>query len=426
MEVLPFHALRYNPAQVAIADVVTQPYDKISPEMRERYYRASPFNLVRIILGDPGVERPDVYQAAAAHFHAWRDQGVLRCDPESSFYSYWQRFTFPGSQQELERRGFIGLGRLYDYSERVIFPHEHTLAKPKQDRLNLLRATRAHFGQLFMLYSDPGAELDRLLEPHTQPEIDLRDEYGVQHRMWRCSQPDTVRRVIEAMRGKKILIADGHHRYETALAYRQECSASVPASAGRRYDYVMMTFVNMDAPGLLILPTHRVVTGLPNFDKDLFLRSAFPYFTVDRAATTDPTQLLALLRDAGQQGTAFVAAIEREAFLLRPRPGAADALLAAVSPRQRDLDLVFLHKVMLEHVLGISEEAIRQQQNISYVRDATEALRQAQSGANVAFLVNPVRIEQVRDIAFAGEVLPQKSTDFYPKMLSGLAIYALE
>ncbi len=423
---MPFRALRYEPARVAVGDVVTQPYDKISPAMRERYYAASPFNLVRIILGNPDLERPDVYQAAAAHFRSWREQGILRCDPEPSFYPYRQRFTIPGSNQELERRGFIGLGRLYRYSEGVVFRHEHTLAKPKQDRLSLLRATRAHFGQLFMLYSDPDGEVDGLLESESRPEVEVRDEYGVEHRMGRCSQLDAIHRVIAAMRDKKILIADGHHRYETALAYRQERAAAAANSAGQPYDYVMMTFVNMDAPGLVILPTHRVVSGLPGFDNDLFLRSVFPYFTVDPAATTDPTRLLALLHHAGQQGTALIAVIGREAFLLRPRPGAADSLLAAVSPRQRRLDLVHLHKVMLEHVMAISEEAIRQQQNIGYVRDAAEALRQAQSGANVVFLVNPVPMEQVRDIAFAGEVLPQKSTDFYPKMLSGLAIYALE
>jgi uncharacterized protein (DUF1015 family) len=187
-----------------------------------------------------------------------------------------------------------------------------------------------------------------------------------------------------------------------------------------------MTFVSMDAPGLVILPTHRVVSGLPGFDRDLFLRGAFPYFTAEQCSTTEPARLLALLRDAGQQGTAFVAVIGHEAFVLRARPRAADSLLAAVSRRQRELDLVHLHKILLEHVMEISEEAIRQQQNIQYLREADQAIRLAQSGANVAFLVNPVRIEQVRDIALAGEVLPQKSTDFYPKLISGLTVYAME
>ena len=425
MEIAPFRAWRYDPARVPIGDVVTQPYDKITPSMRERYYGASPFNLVRIVLGDPSVERPDVYQAATDHFRHWREQGILKADAEPSLYAYSQRFTMLGTSQAMERRGLIALGRLHDYSEGVVFRHEQTLAKPKQDRLNLLRATRAQFEQLFMVYRDPGGKIDAELRTSSTPEIELRDEYNVEHRLWRISQPDAVARVIALMVEKKVIIADGHHRYETAMDYRDERAASERSRSGAPYDYVVMTFVNMDAPGLVILPTHRVVSGLPAFDKDLFLRSAFPYFTVEQAATADATRLLALLHHAGQPG-AFVAVIGQEAFLLRARPNAADSLLAAVSPRQRELDLVHLHKVLLEHVMGISQEAIRQQRNITYVRDAAEAIASVRSGANAAFLVNPVRMEQVRDIAFAEEVMPQKSTDFYPKLLSGLTVYAME
>ena len=450
MEIAPFLAFRYDPARVSLADVVTQPYDKISPEMQARYYQASPFNLVRIILGDPNLEKPDVYQAAAAHFQAWRQQGVLRRDSEPSLYLYSQSFAIPGSTQQVERRGLMALGRLHDYSEGVVFRHERTLAKPKQDRLNLLRASRAQFEQLFMVYSDPGNELDGLLATTAAPDLEVRDEYKVQHRLWRISKRETISRAVGLMAKKKVIIADGHHRYETAQDYRQErtfeslrafgaemsaeaVSRGKSVSTGVRsfkeappYDYAIMTFVNMDAPGLVILPTHRVVSGLAGFDKDLFLRSAFPYFAVEQPSITAPSRLLALLRDTGQQGTAFVAVIGHEAFLLRARSGAADSVLAAVSAQQRQLDLVYLHKVLLDHIMGISEEAIRQQSNLKYVREAEDAVAQARAGANVAFLVNPVRIEQVRDIAFAGEVLPQKSTDFYPKLLSGLAIYDME
>jgi len=470
-EISPFCALRYDPERVPLADVVTQPYDKITPEMQARYYRAHPCNLVRIILGNPELEAgagQNVYQNAAAYLRDWRQSGVLRAEAEPAFYAYWQRFKAPGSSQELERRGFIGLGRLYDYSEGVVFRHEQTLAKPKQDRLNLLRATRAHGGQLFMLYSDPERQVERALAPAAAPEIDLRDEYGVQHQVWRISGRDVLARMAGLMADKKLLIADGHHRYETALAYRNErrteqgphlpeagrggaparenlktvgpgaspglhlaspeslTGAGAPARASAPYEFVMMTFINMDAPGLVILPTHRVVFGLAGFDKDLFLRSAFPYFNLEPFAATDPTRLTALLHHAGQQGTAFVAAIGREAFLLRTRPGAADSLLAGLSPRQRLLDVAQLHKIVLEHVLGISEEAIRQQQNIAYLRDPGEAIERARSGANVALLMNAVAIERMREVAFAGEVMPQKSTDFYPKLLSGLTIYALD
>ncbi len=447
----PFRALRYDPTRVRLGDVVTQPYDKITPEMRRRYYAASPYNLVRVILGDPEVEcgagapARAVYEAAATHFRDWRGAAVLRADAEPSLYVYAQRFTVPGANEQQERRGLIALGKLYDYTEGVVFRHEQTLARPKADRLNLLRATRAHFGQIFMLYSDPGHTLDPLLAPVAAPDIYLTDEYGVQHRVWRISDRAAITQVERFMAARKLIIADGHHRYETALEFRKELSPGVIPSEDARaseradfareprasesrdlafspQDFAMMTFINMDAPGLLILPTHRVVHGLPGFDSDLFLRSAFAYFTVEKA----PADVMAALGQAGKSGTAFLAAMGEETYLLRPRVGAADAVLSPVSPRQRELDVVQLHKILLEHVLGLSEESIRQQQNLSYVRGADEALAQARSGANVALLMNPVRMEQVRDVAFAGEVLPQKSTDFYPKLLSGLTIYPLE
>ncbi len=426
MEIAPFAALRYDTSRVPLRDVVTQPYDKITPEMQARYYQASPFNLVRIVLGDPNREKPDVYRSAASHFREWREEGVLRCDTVPSLYVYSQRFTVPGSGDTAERRGLMALGRIYDYSEAVVFRHELTLAKPKQDRLDLLRATRAQFEQLFMLYADPAGEVDGTLHTPPAPDMEVRDEFGVEHRLWQCAKQETIARVKALSMDKKVVIADGHHRYETALDYRDERAAAGGADGNAPWNFSIMTFVNMDAPGLVILPTHRVISGLPGFDKDVFLRSVFPYYSVEQSATTDPTKLVAMLHRAGQQGTAFIAAVGHEAFLLRSRPGAADSVLAAVSRRQRALDLVHLHKLILEHVMGISEEATRLQQNISYVREASEAIGRAQSGANVAFLVNPVRIEQVRDIAFAGEVLPQKSTDFYPKLLSGLAIYAME
>lgn len=432
--VRPFRALRYNPDRVRVAAVITQPYDKISPDMRRRYYASSPYNLVRIILGDPEVEcgggARDIYEAAALHFGSWRRDGILQPDPDLSFYAYSQRFVAPGSSEELERLGFIALGRLHDYSEHVVYCHEQTLAKPKADRLNLLRATRAHFGQLFMLYRDPTGEIAPHLAPASAPDIDIRDEYGVQHRVWRISDPATVAAVTRLMSDKKLIIADGHHRYETALTYRDEIScrrhaAEAPGAAA--HEFVMMTFINMDSPGVVILPTHRVVSGLAGFDRDLFLRRMFAYGAVEKApAPSDVPAVLAALRDSARQGAAFVAVIGGDAYLIRPSADTAATILADVSQRQRRLDVVVLHKLLLEHVLGLSEESIRLQENLSYVRDAGEAIQRVRSGANISFLMNPLRMDQLAEVAFAGEVLPQKSTDFYPKLLSGLTIYALE
>lgn len=435
----PFRAWRYNPSRVDLTKVVTQPYDKITPEMQNRYFDASPYNLVRIILGKPQPtdhSEENVYTRAAASFQDWRRQSILLQDREQSLYQYIQRFQPPGGGAQLERRGFIALGKIEDYSASMVYRHEQTLAKPKADRLQLLRATRAHFGQLFMLYGDPAGEIDKALSANSSADmeicIDVRDEYGVLHQVRRLSDPNLIEFVRGKMRDQKLIIADGHHRYETALNYRNErrvMAGAPPASSGLApYDLVMMTFINMESPGLVILPTHRVVHGLESFFPDALRDCARSYFSVEEVdPAIDAPRATGMLREAGHAGTAMLGVTANRAFLFDTPRALATNILQGLSLRQQSLDVVQLHKCLLEGVLGISEEAIRDQKNISYVRDAAEALAKVRGGtANVAFLMNPVRMKQVRDIAFAGEVLPQKSTDFYPKLLSGLTIYALE
>jgi uncharacterized protein (DUF1015 family) len=434
----PFRALRYDPSRVSIPQVVTQPYDKITPEMQDGYYAASPHNLVRVILGKQHAsdhEGENRYSRAARFFRDWRREGIFLQDAEPALYLYLQRFTVPGGTSELERRGIIALGRIEDYSAGVVFRHEQTLAKPKADRLDLLRATRAHFGQLFMLYSDPAGEIDGLLEAAGTPELETWDEYGVLHRVWKIADPRLVGLVRDKMRDRKLVIADGHHRYETALNYRNE-QRNEQRAAGpvgqpgipAPHELVMMTLINMDSPGLVILPTHRVVHGLESFSAAAFRERACAYFSVEEVdASVDTARAAVILREAGRIGTALLAVAADRVFLLdRPKPVSSN-VFAGLSLRQQSLDVVQLHKCLLEDVLDISEDAIREQKSVRYIRDIGESMAQVRSGAaNVAFLMNPARISQVRDIAFAGEVLPQKSTDFYPKLLTGLTIYALD
>ena len=432
----PFRALRYDPAKVDLPRVVTQPYDKITPLMQSRYYDASPHNLVRIILGksqpsDSPAE--NVYTRAAASFQDWRRQGVFQQDPQQSLYQYVQRFQPPGGGPELERRGFIGLGKIEDYSSGIVYRHEQTLAKPKADRLELLRAARAHFGQLFMLYSDPADEVQRVLSassPNMEICMEVRDEYEVLHQVRRISDPGVIDIVRGKMLDKKLIIADGHHRYETAMNYRNERRAAQPGTTSdlAPYELVMMTFVNMDGSGLLILPTHRVVHGLDSFSADNFRSRAQSYFSVEEVdPSIDAARAMGILREAGHAGPALLGVTADRAFLFDTPKALGSGVFDGFSLRQQSLDVVQLHKCLLEGALEISEDAIRQQKNISYVRDAAEALvKVREGGAQIAFLMNPARMQQVRDIAFAGEVLPQKSTDFYPKLLSGLTIYALE
>ena len=432
-DILPFAALRYDPQRVSLAQVVTQPYDKITPSMQHLYYAASPYNLVRIILGrrlPQDNTEENVYARAAASFRDWQAKGILRQDSAPSLYVYSQRFTAPETNQEHERRSFIALGHLEDYSAKIVFRHEQTLAKPKADRLELLRATRAHFGQLFMLYEDSG-EIDSLLASSVTkaPEIDVADEYGVVHRVWQVPDSAVIDCARAKMRGKKLIIADGHHRYETAINYRNERREQAKSSGGDApHEYAMMTFVNMNSPDLLILPTHRVVHGLASFSPDGFLASVRSLFDVQELdPALDAAKATAILREHGRTATALLAVLRNRCLLLKNLKSTASQFLSGVSERQRALDVVQLHKCLLEGVLKLSEESIRNQQNLSYIRDAGEAITQVREGrANVAFLMSPCRIGQVRDIAFAGEVMPQKSTDFYPKLLSGLTIYALE
>jgi uncharacterized protein (DUF1015 family) len=438
--IYPFRAWRYNPSSVRLEDVVTQPYDKISPAMQQAYYQRSPYNLVRIILGLPELfdaERGEsVYSRAARDLKAWKEEGVLIREKDPCIFAYSQRFNVPGTEIVKERRGFIAIGKVHDYAEKVVFRHEQTLSKHKGDRLNLLKATHSHFGQIFMLYSDPAGSVDSILYDGRGPaDAEVTDEYNVLHRIWKVSDPAVIRLLTTAMADKKLIIADGHHRYETALNYSKEHAPAAPTRHETNPTHlpqpefpeaaVMMTFVNMDSDGLVILPTHRVVHSLAGFDPAAFVKAAEEFFTVEALPAADATALMATL--GKQEGTAFVAVTAAGDFLLKSKSDVIDAALAEMPERQRQLDLSHLHSIVLDKLLGLDEEKVREQTNIRYLRDVSEAVEQVRRGqANVTFLTNPVTMEQLKEVAFAGDVMPQKSTDFFPKLLSGLAIYGLD
>jgi uncharacterized protein (DUF1015 family) len=455
----PFRALRYDPTRVNLHDVVTQPYDKISPAMQDAYYEASPYNLIRVILGkhqDGDTDADNVYTRAAATLNEWRAEGILREEAEPALYGYSQTYTVPGTEEVRERRGFIALGHLYDYADHVVYRHEQTFPKHKSDRLALFKATRAYCEQIYMLYSDPTFTAEELIfgakDKTTKPaDLEITDEYGVQHRVWKLTDPALIQQVLAAMDDKKLIIADGHHRYETSVGYmheraeelgistsdlssRPERSAVERPAVGTGSELptpafpeaaMMMTFVNMDAPGITILPTHRVVFGLPVFSGKKFVEVAAPFFSAQEIPATDAAILLKRLSETG--GVAIVAATKEGNFLLRAKPGAINAALSELSPHQRELDVVQLHKILLEKILLLNEETVRAGSNVRYLREAPEALAQVVSGdADVAFLIKPVTLKQMEDVSLNLEVMPQKSTDFYPKLLSGLAMYTLD
>ncbi len=480
MRIYPFRALRYNTDKVDLGDVVTQPYDKISPAMQDAYYARSPYNLIRVILGkrDPAdTDENNVYTRAAASLQDWRKKAVLVEEREPALYGYAQKYTVPGTNEVRERRGLICLGHLYDYAEQVVYRHEQTLSKPKSDRLSLFKATRTYCEQIYMLYSDPSFTVEKLVFGNdsgtaTMPADEtVTDEYGVVHSVWKVTDPHVLNLLVGALSDKKLIIADGHHRYETSTAYARERAAElgVPDTteqSGKTERTVgdpdespsndadltmgpplpappfpeaamMMTLVNTDAPGITILPTHRIVHSVKDFSSAAFLEKAAEFFDISKVesaaveagsdaeaveATTSRTAPL-----DNTDGVAFLAVMADGTWLLKAKADKVEAALQHVAPRQRSMDVVQLHRLVLEQLLGLTQESIVNQENLRYLRSAEDAAAQVARGeANVAFLIKPVTLDQMKVVSLSGEVMPQKSTDFYPKLLSGLAFYALD
>jgi uncharacterized protein (DUF1015 family) len=440
--VFPFQAFRFNPQVAPFDRVLTQPYDKISPQRQAEYYAMHPQNLITV---EKGVSFPDdstqnnVYTRAAAKVEEWIRGHIVLQDPAPAFYAYTQESAVPGTSQKHTRRGFIGAGRLEDYSAGIVFRHEHTLSGPKADRLELLRHTRTHTGQLFMLYSDPHKRVDAVLaeaESAAAPATELSDEYGVIHRLWPIAESQRVQTIQQAMADQKLVIADGHHRYETALTYRNERRASAASpDPDAAYERAMMTFVNIRSEGLVILATHRVVANVHDFSWSAVRRYLEPWFSSEVFSFANDSEELSardkfLTRLAATArhrslGAYPTANGQRAFYLFQLRDGANLAqLLPGVPALQRDLDVVLLHDGILEPALGITLQAASKEMNLTYEREACAAIAAVNSGrAQVSFFLNPVDVEKVVQIATANEVMPQKSTDFYPKLLSGITMY---
>jgi uncharacterized protein (DUF1015 family) len=413
-KVSPFQPYRYTPAAGPLDQLVTQPYDKISPTMQERYLALNPHNLVRVILGprsDSDTASDSVYTRAAKYFEEWIAQGILAKEDAPAFLAYFQEFDVPDSGERAVRKGFIGLGPVEEYSAGVVHRHEQTLSGPKKDRLQVLDHTHAHFGQLFMLYPDVESAVDKILDAAAEgaPLCVVTDEYGTVHKLWKIADPAATARISELMDDKKLLIADGHHRYETALAFH---NAHPEMQDARK---VMMTFVNMYSPGLKILATHRLVSGLREFSLESFLREARTEFTV--------RELLSLEELKRQWA-------QPHPGLIRFGVAVEDTNAIYLLERERqpeELDVPLLHSLVIQELLGVNEDAVREEKNIRYIRGAEAAVAEVRQGkAQLALLLEPTSVQDVANVSFSGGVMPQKSTDFYPKLLTGIAIYRLE
>lgn len=423
----PFRALRYEPAAVGeLAAVVAPPYDVISDAQREALYARSPHNVVRLILN----KAADPYAAAAALFQAWRQDGVLVRETTPSLYYHIENFPLPDGNGR-QREGILGVVQLEPFDTGRIRPHERTFARFKEDRMRLLRACRTNLSPIFGLYADRTDALNpaRAVAGRRASDVALQDDVGIRHRLWRLTDPAVVEAISHALRDETIFIADGHHRYETALAYRDELRARGATAPDAPHNFVLMYLTSMNDPGLVILPTHRVISHLPQIEASPLLAQLRHHFRLLPFAREARQDALACLRQNPQMGRFVVAlAGSNELFvaILNDRP-ALDAAVGGAASIVGQLDVTVLDALMLRGVLEMDGSAAAQEGRLTYTHDDATALDAVLHGAaQAAFLMNPPRIEDVQAVCLAGETMPEKSTYFYPKLLTGLVFHPLE
>jgi len=432
-DIAPLRPLRY--AATDLSPLVAPPYDVISPSERLELMARSPHNVVRLIL--PDGEGDAKYAHAQGELEAWRKDNVLVRDDEPAFYRYDQTFAPPGGGARRTRRGFLALVRVVPFEKRVVLPHERTLSGPKEDRLKLFRATRTNLSPGFMLYRDPSRVLDGPLET-AELLSTFATADGVEHQLAKVTGADAVRAIVEHIAKSSLLIADGHHRYETALRYSQEVdaalgSAAKPINSRPEHRHFMVFLCNGDDPNLVVYATHRLVHSLPAFDWAAFLRKAGDLFEIE-LLSGDVTAHEARLAEVGRTTNAFLAVAQPKGepvvALLKLRAGADLENHPTLGQRPkivRATDVAVLHSGLLEHVLGISLDAQAKKTNLAYLQDPRQGVEKLHTGeGQILFVMNPTPVAQVREVAEAGEVMPQKSTYFYPKVLTGLAIHTLD
>lgn len=433
-EIRPFRALRYTPEAGSMAELVCPPYDIISESQRLAYLKRNPHNIIRLELPRDG---EDPYAQAGETLRAWMEEGVLRQDDQAAFYVYEIVFGLEGmsdisglSRGQRSVAGLIAQVHLEEFSKGIVLPHEETLSKAKADRFNLMKATGCNFSDIYALYMDDGGEMETgdilALVMREQPLTELTDEAGLIHRLWAVTDPALVESIRQRFTDTKLYIADGHHRYETALHYRDYLrEQGVPE--GTDADYVMMMLVEMSHPGLMVFPTHRLLRGLQGFDPAALMEACRADFEVTPGIAVDSLdEMLENAYQAGQKAFGFYTGGDTFTLLTLKDTGVMDTLLPELSPVSRQLDVNVLHSLILERLLGIDKENMKNQVNLTYTRSLREALDGVSAGVYQAcFILNPTRVQEIRDVAAAGEKMPQKSTYFYPKLITGLTMNKL-
>lgn len=436
MQVKPFRAFRFDAGVVGdVGDCIAPPYDVISPAQQEQLYEKNEHNIVRIIKGKTAASDDDgrnQYTRASEYLRQWIEQGALRQDAAETIYAYVQDFEWAGTG--FQRLSFIALARLEEFGD-VVKPHEKVLNKPIVDRLNLKRATQAGFGLVFMLYEDAERIAEKIMKraATAEPLIDFVDEQNVRHRLFPIAAAEDVEQIVKMMGNKSCVIADGHHRYTTGLSYAAE-------SENPQAKYQMLAFANTCQKGLIVLPTHRLVGNLEDFNFEKLLVDLSENFEISelkfdstQAKTDTRQEMLSRMKARyvggenafgiyGSDGAFYVAVLKDQ--------GAMDPVVPEMSPAWRSLDVSVLHKLILEELLGIDEERLAANENVQYVKDTPNAIddsiAQVDAGQKqAAFFMNPVKMEQLMKVTDTGERMPQKSTYFYPKVYTGLTIHKI-
>jgi uncharacterized protein (DUF1015 family) len=420
VEVIPFRGLHYAELK---ASVLAPPYDVISPAQRRRLLARDPFNIVRVDLG-PTPTPPEWYTKAAENLARWVATGVLVREERPLLYGYQQHFSLEDGRRRV-RTGFLARVRLAEWGQGI-HRHEHTRMEPRADRLRLMETTQAQLSPVFGLYRDPEGELRRWLEPPAQPWYDGLDEDGVRHIFWPLTDPAAMAALVEGMRSKEVVIADGHHRYETALTYRAERRrAEGNPPTPQPYDYVLMYLTALEDPGLEILATHRVITHLPVLNGLSFLKSCARDFEL--IPVRDTTLREAVARAAGDTVAIGVELGWAGAWVLRLKDMERARRAAGAGADLAELDVCVLQNLIFRPRLGITPELLTIGELVHYTIHEEEARAAVQRGeAQVAFILNPTKPEQVWQAACRGVTLPPKSTYFYPKLLTGLVINPLD
>ena len=418
-EIKAFRALRFDTEKAGeISELVCPPYDIISEEQRRQYLERNPHNIIRLELP----KGSDPYNEAAGVLDDWMAKGILRRDDEDSVYLYEEEFAVNGEIKKF--KGCIVRVKIEEFSKGIVLPHEETLSKAKEDRFNLMKATNCNFSQIYSLYMDEQHEITARLDRLSQsaPVNELTDSEGVTHRLWTVTDKEEIGAIVKAFADKKLYIADGHHRYETALNYRNYCREN--GIENEADDYVMMMLVDMEHPGLVVLPTHRLVRDLPEFDKQKLLDGCRKYFDIIEESDISTAEAkLKELYDEGKKAFAFYSGDGGYSLMVLRELSAAAELLPGKSKALCELDVTVLHTLVLEKIFGIDAENMAKQINLTYVKQFNDAVAAVDTGkAQCAFILNPTRVTEIRDVAAAGEKMPQKSTYFYPKLITGLVM----